>query len=92
MSNPPYGYRVGGNGGGERDVRNLYDRFGALLSQRAAGCTSRRSPPHDTPVARMHLPLRPTPPPPMAASWRRCNVGRFPWAVARLVDPVAAPR
>ena len=29
VSNPPYGHRVGGQGGGDRDLRNLYDRFGA---------------------------------------------------------------
>jgi putative N6-adenine-specific DNA methylase len=60
VSNPPYGHRVGGQGGGDRDLRNLYDRFGAVLRERAVGWQVALLAAHDTPVARMHLPLRPT--------------------------------
>jgi len=60
VSNPPYGHRVGGQGGGDRDLRNLYDRFGAVLRERGAGWHVALLAAHDTPVARMQLPLRPT--------------------------------
>jgi len=66
VTNPPYGHRVGGAGagrsgeGGDRDLRNLYDRFGAVLRERAVGWHVALLAAHDTPVARMHLPLRPT--------------------------------
>ncbi|MGB8859567.1 MAG: hypothetical protein WCC60_09935 [Ilumatobacteraceae bacterium] len=64
VSNPPYGHRVGGPAaagrGGDRDLRNLYDRFGAVLRERAVGWHVALLAAHDTPVARMHLPLRPT--------------------------------
>ena len=64
VTNPPYGHRVGGTSrsgeGGDRDLRNLYDRFGAVLRERAAGWHVGLLAAHDTPVARMHLPLRPT--------------------------------
>ena len=59
VTNPPYGHRVGGTSG-DRDLRNLYDRFGAVLRERAAGWHVALLAAHDTPVARMHLPLRPT--------------------------------
>ena len=61
VSNPPYGHRVGGRvgGGGDRDLRNLYERFGAVLRERAAGWHIALLAAHDTPVARMRLPLRP---------------------------------
>ena len=60
VSNPPYGHRVGGQGGGDRDLRNLYDRFGAVLRERGVGWHVALLVAHDTPVARMQLPLRPT--------------------------------
>ena len=64
VTNPPYGHRVGGTSrsgeGGDRDLRNLYDRFGAVLRERAVGWNVALLAAHDTPVARMHLPLRPT--------------------------------
>ena len=60
VSNPPYGHRVGGQGGGDRDLRNLYDRFGAVLRERGAGWHVALLAAHYTPVARMQLPLRPT--------------------------------
>lgn len=60
VSNPPYGHRVGGQGGGDHDLRNLYDRFGAVLRERAAGWHVALLAANDTPVARMRLPLRPT--------------------------------
>jgi len=60
VSNPPYGHRVGGQGGGDRDLRNLYDRFGAVLRERGVGWHVALLAAHDTPVARMQLPLRPT--------------------------------
>jgi putative N6-adenine-specific DNA methylase len=63
VSNPPYGHRVGGRageGGGDHDLRNLYDRFGAVVRERARGWHVALLAAHDTPVARMHLPLRPT--------------------------------
>ncbi|MCY7300325.1 MAG: hypothetical protein LH616_14075, partial [Ilumatobacteraceae bacterium] len=62
VTNPPYGHRVGGVGasGADRDLRNLYDRFGAVLRERAVGWHVALLAAHDTPVARMHLPLRPT--------------------------------
>ena len=63
VSNPPYGVRVGGAGsaGGtsDGDLRNLYDRFGAVLRERAAGWHVALLGSVDTPVARLHLPLRP---------------------------------
>lgn len=58
VSNPPYGHRVGGPGGAT-DLRNLYDRFGAVLRERAAGWHVALLAARDTPVARMKLPLRP---------------------------------
>lgn len=54
VSNPPYGSRVGGP-----DVRDLYDRFGSVLRQRAAGWHVALLASRDTPVARLHLPLVP---------------------------------
>jgi putative N6-adenine-specific DNA methylase len=54
VSNPPYGHRVG------TDLRNLYDRFGAVLRERAVGWHVALLAAHDTPIARMQLPLRPT--------------------------------
>ena len=60
VANPPYGHRVGGAGGGDRDLRNLYDRFGAVLRERAVGWRVALMAAHDTPVSRLHLPLRPT--------------------------------
>lgn len=54
VSNPPYGHRVG-----DGDLRNLYDRFGAVLRERAAGWHVALLASADTPVARLHLPLRP---------------------------------
>jgi 23S rRNA G2445 N2-methylase RlmL len=55
VSNPPYGSRVGGP-----DVRDLYDKFGAVLRERAIGWHVALLASRDTPVARMHLPLVPT--------------------------------
>ena len=63
VSNPPYGHRVGAaapGGAPGNDLRNLYDRFGAVLRERAAGWHVALLAAHDTPVARMQLPLRPT--------------------------------
>lgn len=57
VSNPPYGARVGGNAGS--DVRDLYDRFGAVLRERAAGWHVALLASRDTPVSRLHLPLAP---------------------------------
>jgi putative N6-adenine-specific DNA methylase len=54
ISNPPYGHRVGGP-----DVRDLYDRFGAVLRERASGWHVGLMASTDTPVARLHLPLVP---------------------------------
>jgi putative N6-adenine-specific DNA methylase len=54
VSNPPYGSRVGGP-----DVRDLYDRFGAVLRERAVGWHVALLASRDTPIARMHLPLVP---------------------------------
>ncbi|MFM2077758.1 MAG: hypothetical protein RJA49_1648 [Actinomycetota bacterium] len=54
VSNPPYGARVGGP-----DVRDLYDRFGAVLRERAGGWHVALLASRDTPVARLHLPLVP---------------------------------
>jgi putative N6-adenine-specific DNA methylase len=54
VSNPPYGHRVGGP-----DVRDLYDRFGAVLRERAGGWHVALMGSTDTPVARLHLPLVP---------------------------------
>ena len=54
MTNPPYGARVGGP-----DVRDLYDRFGAVLRERAGGWHVALLASRDTPVARLHLPLVP---------------------------------
>jgi putative N6-adenine-specific DNA methylase len=55
VSNPPYGSRVGGP-----DVRDLYDRFGAVLRERGAGWHVALMASRDTPVSRLHLPLVPT--------------------------------
>jgi putative N6-adenine-specific DNA methylase len=55
VTNPPYGARVGGP-----DVRDLYDRFGAVLRERGAGWHVAVLASRDTPVSRMHLPLVPT--------------------------------
>jgi 23S rRNA G2445 N2-methylase RlmL len=55
VSNPPYGSRVGGP-----DVRDLYDRFGAVLRERAVGWHIALLASRDTPVSRLHLPLVPT--------------------------------
>ena len=60
VSNPPYGHRVGGSGGGDNDLRNLYDRFGAVVRERAVGWHVALLAAGDTPVSRMKLPLRPT--------------------------------
>jgi putative N6-adenine-specific DNA methylase len=54
VTNPPYGARVGGP-----DVRDLYDRFGAVLRERAGGWHVALLASRDTPVARLHLPLVP---------------------------------
>lgn len=54
VTNPPYGQRVGGG-----DIRNLYDRFGAVLRDKAVGWHVAVLGSSDTPVARLHLPLRP---------------------------------
>jgi putative N6-adenine-specific DNA methylase len=54
VSNPPYGHRVGGP-----DVRDLYDRFGVVLRERAGGWHVALMASTDTPVARLHLPLVP---------------------------------
>ena len=59
VSNPPYGHRVGGQGGGDRDLRNLYDRFGTVLRERATGWHVALLAAHDTPVNRLKLPLQP---------------------------------
>ncbi|MBI4934273.1 MAG: hypothetical protein HY828_10370 [Actinobacteria bacterium] len=55
VTNPPYGSRVGGP-----DVRDLYDRFGAVLRERAGGWHIAMLASRDTPVSRLHLPLVPT--------------------------------
>lgn len=55
VTNPPYGSRVGGP-----DVRDLYDRFGAVLRERAGGWHVAMLASRDTPVSRLHLPLVPT--------------------------------
>jgi putative N6-adenine-specific DNA methylase len=55
VTNPPYGNRVGGP-----DVRDLYDRFGAVLRERASGWHIAMLASRDTPVSRLHLPLVPT--------------------------------
>lgn len=55
VSNPPYGSRVGGP-----DVRDLYDRFGAVLRERGAGWHVALMASRDTPISRLHLPLVPT--------------------------------
>ena len=52
VTNPPYGERVGGP-----DLRNLYDRFGAVLRERAGGWNVAVLASHDTPVQRLRLPL-----------------------------------
>lgn len=54
VTNPPYGARVGGP-----DVRDLYDRFGAVLRERAAGWRVALFASRDTPVTRLRLPLAP---------------------------------
>lgn len=55
VTNPPYGTRVGGP-----DVRDLYDRTGAVLRERAAGWQVAVLASRETPVSRLHLPLVPT--------------------------------
>lgn len=54
VSNPPYGARVGGP-----DVRDLYDRFGDVLRERARGWHVALLASRDTPVTRLKLPLVP---------------------------------
>jgi putative N6-adenine-specific DNA methylase len=54
VSNPPYGVRVG-----DGDLRNLYDRFGAVLRERAVGWRVALLASAETPVARLHVALRP---------------------------------
>ncbi len=54
VSNPPYGARVGGP-----DVRDLYDRFGDVLRERACGWHVALLASRDTPVTRLKLPLVP---------------------------------
>lgn len=51
VSNPPYGMRVGGGG----DLRDLYDRFGAVLRERASGWRVGLVVARDTPVERLRL-------------------------------------
>lgn len=55
VTNPPYGARVGGP-----DVRDLYDRTGAVLRDRAVGWHVAVMASRETPVTRLHLPLVPT--------------------------------
>jgi putative N6-adenine-specific DNA methylase len=55
VTNPPYGSRVGGP-----DVRDLYDRLGAVLRERAGGWHVAMLASRETPVSRLHLPLVPT--------------------------------
>lgn len=55
VTNPPYGARVGGP-----DVRDLYDRTGAVWRERAGGWHVAVMASRDTPVARLRLPLVPT--------------------------------
>lgn len=59
VTNPPYGHRVGDATGGQ-DLRNLYDRFGAVLRERASGWHVAIIAAHETPISRMKLPLQPT--------------------------------
>lgn len=54
VSNPPYGARVGGP-----DVRDLYDRLGDVLRERARGWHVALLASRDTPVTRLKLPLVP---------------------------------
>ncbi len=54
VTNPPYGARVGGP-----DVRDLYDRLGVVLRERAEGWHVAMLASRDTPVTRLHLPLVP---------------------------------
>jgi putative N6-adenine-specific DNA methylase len=54
VTNPPYGSRVGGG-----DVRDLYDRFGAVLRERAAGWHVAVLASRETPVNRTKVPLVP---------------------------------
>ena len=49
VTNPPYGARLGG------DVRNLFDRFGAVLRERAPGWRVAVLASADTPVPRLGL-------------------------------------
>lgn len=58
VSNPPYGHRIGDKSG--TDLRNLYDRFGAVLREKAVGWHVALLASDDTPIARLRLPLRPT--------------------------------
>ena len=59
VTNPPYGHRVGDATGGQ-DLRNLYDRFGAVLRERASGWHVAIIAAHETPISRMKLPIQPT--------------------------------
>jgi putative N6-adenine-specific DNA methylase len=59
VTNPPYGHRVGDTSGGQ-DLRNLYDRLGTVLRERASGWHVALLAAHDTPISRMKLPLQPT--------------------------------
>ena len=58
VTNPPYGERVGGEGGS--DVRDLYARFGAVLRENAKGWHVAVLASRETPVTQMRLPLAPT--------------------------------
>ncbi|HAP76870.1 MAG TPA: hypothetical protein DCR14_12390, partial [Acidimicrobiaceae bacterium] len=53
-TNPPYGQRVGGERSGG-DVRNLFDRFGAVLRERGIGWKVAVLASEDTPVTRLGL-------------------------------------
>ena len=64
VTNPPYGRRVGGEGGagagagaGGGDVRDLYDRFGQVLRASGAGWRIAVLAAKETPVARLGLPF-----------------------------------
>jgi len=54
VSNPPYGQRVGG-----RDLRDLYDRLGAVLRERAVGWHVALLASDETPVRRVGLAWEP---------------------------------
>lgn len=54
VTNPPYGHRVGGP-----DVRDLYDRLGSVLRERAEGWHVALLASRDTPVQRLRVPLEP---------------------------------